>query len=224
MHSQLQVLDENIRNCKKCTLSRLMDGGCYPAPGEGPETANILLLGEALGEEEMLEGKPFQGRSGKLLNSILKNAGVNREDIRITNTVHCRPWEYGNKEKHSSKTFKKNRTPTQLEINSCRNWLKEEIDIIKPSLVFTLGKIALKTLWELGSNDTLKFNSQFQLKPYLYKKISSIPLWPDMTVIPLYHPSFLLQYSSKREIELTENVIKAAVDILAHQRLSKENI
>src|SRR3989338_339333 len=105
-------------------------------PGEGPLDAKIMLIGEAGGEQEEKQQRPFVGRSGQLLRSLLQKAGFDPEKVYITNIVKFRPPE--------------NRKPTATEIESCAEYLQEEIKEIKPKIIVLLGDTALKAL--LGDN------------------------------------------------------------------------
>ncbi len=105
--------------------------------GEGPVDAEIMIVGQAPGAKEDIEGRPFIGRAGKLLDRLLHIAGIERERIYITNVVQFFP--------HS------NRIPTKDEIGMCTSFLKEEIEIIKPKLVIALGGVAANALCGIGS-------------------------------------------------------------------------
>ena len=99
--------------------------------GDGPLDANIMIIGQAPGKNEDIEGKPFIGMSGKLLNELLAISGINRNEVYITSTVQFFP--------------PKNRMPTKEEVNKCTPMLKKQIDIINPKLVITLGSLAANT-------------------------------------------------------------------------------
>ena len=126
---KLYDLAEDIRKCTSCPLSRTRT---LAVPGEGKTDSGILFLGEAPGAEEDRLGQPFVGRAGKLLNELLKTAGLNREEVFITNCVKCRP--------------PKNRNPNAAELKACKKWLDAQISLIKPKLIIILGRVALKNL------------------------------------------------------------------------------
>ena len=114
-----------VEGCERCpalvaSRSRIVDG-------VGPEDANLLFLGEAPGEKEDEGGEPFVGRSGDVLDEALRDAGIARADVRITNCVRCRPPE--------------NRDPHKEELANCRSYLDREIETVDPELVVTLGKV-----------------------------------------------------------------------------------
>lgn len=127
---RLKSVNKKIRNCKKCFLWKTRKNA---VPGEGPESARILVLGQAPGAEEDKSGRPFCGRAGKLLTSLLGIAGIKRDRVFITNPVKCFP--------------PKNRKPSKEEIASCFPYLKEQIDVINPSKVILLGEVAFKSFF-----------------------------------------------------------------------------
>jgi uracil-DNA glycosylase family 4 len=180
-------LVEQIKNCDRCPLNKWMPDGCKPVPGIGPIGASIMIVGEALGEDESILEEPFVGQCGQLLNKILKEAGLQRELLFITNTVKCRPTEDG----------KKNRAPTKIEIKSCHDWLSKEIELVKPKIIVPLGKVAsfrllkgqIKSNFTLGTITGQIFNLS------------------NMKVIPAQHPSWLMQYG-KAELQRTIDIFK----------------
>ena len=100
--------------------------------GMGDPNANIVFVGEAPGKQEDLQGLPFVGRSGKLLDKMLNSIELSRDKVYILNVLKCRPPE--------------NRDPLQIEIDECEPYLKKQLDIIKPKLIVTLGRISSMTL------------------------------------------------------------------------------
>jgi len=118
-----------VRSCKKCPLSQ---GRILAVPGEGPEGAHILLLGEAPGRFEDRTGRPFVGQAGKLLDKALEEAGLRRDEVFITSVVKCRP--------------PNNREPKHEEIESCRAYLNRQIEALKPNVVVALGRVAFAAL------------------------------------------------------------------------------
>jgi DNA polymerase len=107
-------------------------------PGEGGARAKFMMIGEAPGRQEDLTGRPFVGSAGKYLDSVLRGAGLNRDDFFITSTVKCRP--------------PANRTPKSVEIETCvTNYLFKQIERISPALIVLLGGVALKRLLGLGN-------------------------------------------------------------------------
>jgi uracil-DNA glycosylase family 4 len=164
----LEELRDNIRGCKACGLCSTMPFA--PVPGIGPYNASILIVGEAPGEDESLAEEPFVGVSGRMLNKILSQAGLRRESLYICNAVNCRPVD-----------GKRNRPPTKGEIKACTDWLYKQIGLIKPKVIFTLGKTPSVLL--------LKEKTTFKLSDHIGK----IHKFGDIDLIPNYHPSYVLQ-------------------------------
>lgn len=125
----LSALAEEIRVCPLC---RLADTRTLAVPGEGNPTADIMFVGEGPGEQEDQSGRPFVGRSGKLLTQELVKIGIRREQIFITNIVKCRP--------------PGNRDPLSDEIAACNDWLSAQIALIEPKFIVPVGGPSLKTL------------------------------------------------------------------------------
>ncbi|ABK77231.1 uracil-DNA glycosylase [Cenarchaeum symbiosum A] len=119
-----------------CTRCGLCEGRTNAVPGTGPASARAILVGEAPGREEDLQGKPFVGGAGRVLDKELERAGIPRSTVYITNVVKCRP--------------PKNRVPSDEERDACIEYLKEEISVINPRIVCILGATALRSLLGLG--------------------------------------------------------------------------
>lgn len=126
MPKNFERLNQQIKKCKKCLLWRTRT---QAVPGEGSLRVKILIIGESPGQEEDKQGQPFCGRAGRFLDELLKLANLRREKIYITNVIKCRPPD--------------NRTPKKEEVEKCRTWLEEQIKILKPKLIITLGCSAL---------------------------------------------------------------------------------
>mgnify|MGYP006276262855 FL=1 len=114
-----------VTSCERCP--ELVESRSQIVNGTGPEDADLVFLGEAPGANEDDQGEPFVGRSGSVLDEALRDAGLARADVRITNCVRCRPPE--------------NRNPTSAELANCRGYLQRELALIDPELVVTLGKV-----------------------------------------------------------------------------------
>ncbi len=172
--SQLTELNEKIRNCLNCPLGRpegtQPDGTLsYHVPGEGPDDANIIIVGEAPGAEEERTGLPFVGRSGRLLTEILSAAGLDRRRLFITSVCKCRPPE--------------NRNPLKPEIAACFPWLIAQFDALRPRMVLTVGNVPTQTL--LGVKTGIK-----SLRGSFYDfELGG----RKMTLCPLFHPAYLLR-------------------------------
>lgn len=121
-----------VTGCERCP--ELVDSRSQIVDGVGPTDADLLFVGEAPGANEDEQGEPFVGRSGGVLDAQLRDAGIPRADVRITNCVRCRPPE--------------NRDPTVEELGNCRGYLDREIAAVDPDLVVTLGKVPAEHLLE----------------------------------------------------------------------------
>lgn len=163
----LRELYRRVRDCR-CDCPGEREGAGLVRDCGNPERG-IVLLGEAPGGEEIKRGMPFAGQAGRKLDVYLNLAGLERRDIFIINTVKCRPTRNGGRA---------NRKPGPCEIKSCARWLQEELQILSPGVVVTLGDVALKYF---GGNKVQVGNchgrplvaGQFQLFP-LYHPAASI--------------------------------------------------
>ncbi|MFZ8795603.1 MAG: type-4 uracil-DNA glycosylase [Acidilobaceae archaeon] len=126
-------LVSEILSCTRCPL---YSSRTRAVPGEGPLNASIMFVGEAPGRSEDLEGRPFVGSAGKLLDSLLSSIGVERGGVYITNVVKCRP--------------PGNREPFDSEVRACNPYLRRQISMIKPKIIVALGRIAGRTLYEMA--------------------------------------------------------------------------
>jgi len=121
-----------VTDCERCPA--LCESRSRIVNGDGPEDAALLFVGEAPGAQEDAEGRPFVGRSGDVLNDALRDRGLSRSDVRITNCVRCRPPD--------------NRDPHKEELANCRGYLESELARVDPDLVVTLGKVPTEHLLE----------------------------------------------------------------------------
>lgn len=158
----------------RCTRCDLFLSRTQVVPGAGTERARVMIVGEAPGASEDKKGVPFVGRSGALLDTMLAEAGLAREDVFIANVVRCRPPE--------------NRNPRAAEIRACAGWLAEQIRLVKPEMVITLGRYALQHFIPSGRITQL----QGEVQP-LEEGGQSFALYP------LLHPSAVLRDPRKRE-------------------------
>lgn len=188
----LDALYAPLKNCIQCPLGFL--GRKNVVFGEGNPDADLLFIGEAPGKEEDIQGRPFVGRSGQLLNKALALVGIERSAVYITNIVKCRP--------------PNNRVPLPIETSTCMNLLLfNQIKIIRPRIICTLGSIALNSL--LG-------------KPFAITKVrgSHIP-YHDMIVVPTYHPAYILRNQTQATTWLSD--FKAIKALLSQPHLDVEN-
>lgn len=127
-----------VVECERCP--ELCESRSQIVNGTGPEDADLLFVGEGPGAQEDSAGEPFVGRSGSVLDDALQDCGLEREAVRITNCVRCRPPE--------------NRDPQKGELENCREYLEREIRRINPTLVITLGKVPTEHLLERDASVT----------------------------------------------------------------------
>jgi DNA polymerase len=125
----LEKIAADVRGCPLCKLARTRKNA---VPGEGQLSAKIMFIGEAPGHSEDKEGRPFVGAAGRILDDLLKKAGIERSQVFITNMVKCRP--------------PNNRVPKEDELTACRPYLDRQIALIKPKVICILGRTAYSSL------------------------------------------------------------------------------
>ena len=168
----LQAISDEIKACKNCQLSETRKN---TVPGDGNPNADLVFIGEAPGAEEDEQGIPFIGRSGQLLTNMINAMGLTREDVFICNIIKCRPPE--------------NRNPLAGEKKACIQYIQQQLAIIKPKVIVTLGtqptQLILDTKTAIG-----------QLRGRFHQYLFTNDL-PDTKVMPTYHPSYLLRNYDK---------------------------
>jgi uracil-DNA glycosylase len=141
---KLPLLDKNIedlrRDAQSCKACDLWKKATQTVFGEGGSAPNVMLIGEQPGDQEDLEGKPFVGPAGKLLDAALIEAGIDRKKVYVTNTVKHFKWEPRGKRRIHKK-------PNSAEIAACRQWLDAEIEAIRPKAIVCLGATAAQALF-----------------------------------------------------------------------------
>src|SRR5438309_6393447 len=171
----LAAIQERVRVCTKC--QHLACSRTQTVFGVGNPDAELMFIGEAPGADEDAQGEPFVGRAGQLLTKIIKAMGFAREDVYIANILKCRPdtpaGSFGN------------RAPTPTEMQTCRSYLVEQINIIQPSVLVALGAVAVEGL--LGMRGTMR-ELRGRRHPY-----NGIPL------MITYHPAYLLRNQAPSE-------------------------
>ncbi|HEX2912868.1 MAG TPA: uracil-DNA glycosylase [Chloroflexia bacterium] len=181
-YDDLNILRDIAKTCVRCDLSKTRTQVVF---GDGPYVQGklgIMIVGEAPGEDEDKQGRPFVGRSGKLLNTMLQEAGLSREDIWVTNTNKCRPVLIEGK-------VYKNRPPTPPEQKACEIWWHNEMMLLKPKIVVCQGAVAAKKILENKNFQITKQRGEWFQGPY------------DTEVLVTFHPSYVLR---QREPYLTE--------------------
>jgi uracil-DNA glycosylase len=166
----LQEVASQVAACKLCQLSLSRKKA---VPGEGPDSADIMLIGEGPGFYENEQGRPFVGAAGQYLNELLQKAGVGRKDVFITNVVKCRP--------------PGNRDPQPDELLACGTYLERQIEAINPAVIVTLGRFSM---------------SRF-LPNVRISEMHGQPAWVrGRLIVPMFHPAAALhQPSLKASVE-----------------------
>lgn len=160
---QLTIIQNQAANCNKCNLHKGRTNSVF---SRGNPLAKVMIVGEGPGQEEDLQGKPFVGKSGQLLDTALFELGLDLDnDIYVCNIVKCRP--------------PGNRTPTDDESNTCFPYLEEQIKIIKPQIIIALGSTAMNNLINTNLGITKNHGTIFKTMYGL--------------VMPIYHPSYVLR-------------------------------
>jgi uracil-DNA glycosylase family 4 len=173
-----QILDDIAAEVRVCSLCPLARGRTNAVPGVGAPGARIMFIGEGPGEQEDLQGKPFVGPAGKLLDQLLRRVGLSREEVFITNIVKCRP--------------PGNREPMPDEVAACKPYLDGQIAAIWPSVICLLGRPAVATVLAVSQ---------------AMNKIHGQILERDgVKYVPLYHPAAALHQQSLAPVLLADIV------------------
>lgn len=163
----LDLLQDEVKSCTKCGLHATRTNTVF---SRGNPAAPICFVGEAPGEDEDLQARPFVGRSGKLLDETLTKLGLDPEkDVYICNIIKCRPPQ--------------NRRPTTEEVNFCIDFLEEQLKLVSPKVIVALGSTSVDSLLPANTLGITKIRG----KLFKYNKI---PL------MPTYHPSYVLRNGS----------------------------
>ena len=163
----LQELQEQVRNCHACALARTRTQTVF---GVGNPKADLVLIGEAPGRDEDLQGEPFVGRAGKLLDRMLVALGLDRSQVYIMNVLKCRP--------------PNNRDPESAEVQACSKWFDAQLQTLSPKAICLLGRIAAQTVLETDASLGALRNG--------WHKLGDIPL--KVT----YHPAYLLRSPAQK--------------------------
>ena len=163
----LADLAREVSGCERCPLAQ---GRTRAVPGDGPENAAIMFIGEGPGFHEDQQGKPFVGAAGQFLNELLQSIGLQRAEVYITNVVKCRP--------------PGNRDPQPEEIAACQPYLDRQIALIKPKVIVTLGRFSMARAFP---NEKI---SAIHGKP---RKVGNI------VYVPMFHPAAALHQPALRK-------------------------
>ena len=175
----LADVEREAKGCIRCPLSRTRTQVVF---GVGDPSADLMFVGEGPGQQEDLQGEPFVGRSGQLLDKlVLEEMGLRRDRFYIANTVKCRP--------------PGNRDPEPAEIAACRPWLEAQVDLINPKVIVTLGNFAAKLLLNTAEGIT-----RLRGKAYPYRR---------GVLVPTYHPAAVLRGSGELAAQMRADLVRA---------------
>lgn len=167
MYETLEEINEEVKKCNKCKLCNNRTNTVF---GIGNPNARLMFIGEGPGLDEDMQGEPFVGKSGKLMNEAFKGLGISREEVYIANIVKCRP--------------PNNRNPEKEEAIACMDYLRNQVMLIKPEIIVLLGSVALKNI--LGD----EYGITKSRGKWIVKK--------DIKYLPTFHPAALLRDESKK--------------------------
>lgn len=174
----LELASKQAAGCVECRLSETRTQVVY---GDGDPEAHLMFIGEAPGQQEDRQGLPFVGQSGMLLNNLLGELGLAREQVYIANVIKCRP--------------PGNRDPLEDEIDACKGYLAEQVRLIDPDVVVTLGNFAAKLLLKRKVGIT-------RLRGQVYP-------WYGRHVVPTFHPAAGLRGGEKVVAQMREDLTLA---------------
>lgn len=185
-YEAIEVLDELATIAHACTLCGLAETRTNVVFGSGDPDADVMIVGEGPGQQEDEQGVPFVGRSGRLLDSLLNEIGIERSDVYIANVVKCRP--------------PRNRDPRQDEIDSCKPYLRRQIELIDPLAVVTLGNFSTKLLLRTTTGIT-------RLRGTAYE-------WWGRYLVPTFHPAAALRGGERvtNDIRTDLALVRAIID------------
>ena len=179
---------DTLAQCRRCELWR---NATQAVPGVGPRRAHIMLVGEQPGDQEDVQGLPFVGPAGAVLDRALAEAGIARESVYLTNAVKHFKWEpRGKRRLH--------KTPAQREVAACHVWLEDELARVKPEVVVALGATALKSVMRDGRATM--------------SAVMDAPFQHDgRWVVAVYHPSFVLRARDEQGRRQAYDIIVAGL-------------
>jgi DNA polymerase len=192
---KLKRLDAKIRACQLCRLAKTRK---HAVPGEGSANAQIMFIGEAPGRKEDLVGRPFVGGAGKIFDELLSSINLNRELIYITNVVKCRPTTVSTTCNKSKWEVANNRKPLSDEVGACTLYLTQQIKLLKPKIICTLGHTASEVIFK-----------RYDLRLTQISKIRGrVICVGSLKIMPMYHPAAAL-YTA----HLKDNMIRDFKDL-----------
>ena len=178
---EIEKIKNSIKKCRKCNLYKTRK---KPVFGYGSINAGILFIGEAPGYNEDIQGLPFVGRAGILLNELLESINLKREDVFIANIIKCRP--------------PNNRNPLKSEISQCKDYLHKQIEIIKPKIIVPLGNFASSFVFK-------KYDLKIDKISKIHGKVfNTNKSFKNIKIIPLFHPAVAIYNSNKKSILIND--------------------
>jgi DNA polymerase len=185
----LERIREEIGDCRRCNLCRERRNVVF---GVGSAEAELLVIGEAPGQQEDEKGEPFVGPAGQMLDKMLENVlGLRRDQVYILNVVKCRP--------------PKNRNPLPDELDACRPFLDAQIEAIAPKVALVLGTVAYKTV--------------FHTETGIMRARGRWHAYGDLPVMPTFHPAYLLRTPSDKRLTFEDlKLVRDKYDALAGRR------
>ena len=197
--AKLAALRGPVLACMKC--EHLVQSRTQVVFGVGNPDAEVMFVGEAPGADEDLVGEPFVGKAGQLLTKMIETMGFRRADVYIANILKCRP--------NTPPGEPGNRKPTPAEMNVCKPYLLQQIEIIQPKVIIALGATAVEGLLGLEKAGITKMRGTWQ-------EFHGIPL------MPTFHPSYLLHNQSLTEKRKLWEDMLAVLDRLGHDTTAKQ--
>ena len=167
MYDNWEQLEEQVKQCKKCKLYKNRNNVVF---GTGNKEAKLMFIGEGPGADEDIQGEPFVGKAGKLMNMAFEAIGLKREEVYIANIVKCRP--------------PSNRNPEEDEANACLDYLRNQVILVKPQIIVLLGSVALKNILGKEYGITASRGNWIEKKGIMY--------------MPTWHPAALLRDETKK--------------------------
>ena len=165
--SALSELNEEIGHCQRCEIAKYRTKA---VPGEGPEDAEIMFIGEAPGWHEDQQGRPFVGPAGQYLEQLLASIALKRQQVYIANVIKCRPTA--------------NRDPLPTEIQNCQKWLERQIELLRPRMIVTLGRYSMAKFFPGKSISKIHGTAQRR---------------DNIIYYAMYHPAAALHQQSLRQ-------------------------
>lgn len=171
----MRTLQEAALEASTCVKCRLSQGRTQVVYGTGSPNADLMFIGEGPGYHEDKQGEPFVGAAGQLLNRMLEEVGIRREDVYIANVIKCRP--------------PGNRDPLPDEIEACTPYLLEQVSLIEPRIIVTLGNFATRFVLDRPASISRVRGQRFT--------------WRGRTVIPTFHPAAVLHGGGEASSQMT---------------------